>query len=336
MHRIRHALTQAWLVRGPTALALWPIAVLFTLLVRARQELYRRGIFKPDRLPVPVWVVGNVLVGGVGKTPVVMALVQHLTQRGLRVGVLSRGYGRLSQDVRQVRPNSPAEEVGDEPLLMARTCGVPVWVGADRVAAGQALLRQHPEVQWLICDDGMQHLRLARDLELCVFDERVLGNGWLLPAGPLREPWPRPNDPAVTRFELAHGPSTGLATYTFNKCLADVAVSAQGTEHPLPLGIDTPVMALAGIAKPDVFFSMLRTKGVILSQTLSLADHADMQDLTLDPRHGLVLCTEKDAVKLWPRYPEVLAVPLITELPQDLLDALDACVAAKLSSDDGL
>jgi len=198
--RLSHALTQAW--NAPPswntnplgqclALALRPASWLFAGLVAVRRALYQRGFYKTHRLPVPVIVVGNVMVGGVGKTPITMALVQHLKAQGWRVGVLSRGYGRKTSSTLAVTPSSNPHNVGDEPLLIARTCQVPVFVGIHRVEAGQALLSLHPDVQVLVCDDGLQHYSLARDLELCVFDERGTGNGHLLPAGPLREAWPR-------------------------------------------------------------------------------------------------------------------------------------------------
>ena len=173
MQAWRDALMRAWTGQGARVWVwlLWPISVVFGFLVAIRWTLYRLGLKPQHTLSVPVVVVGNVLVGGVGKTPITMALVQHLVAQGWRVGVLSRGYGRSAHApaVQAVLPDSTAADVGDEPLLIQRQCQVPVWVGADRVAAGRALLAQHPEVQVLVCDDGLQHWRLARDLELCVF-----------------------------------------------------------------------------------------------------------------------------------------------------------------------
>ena len=198
------ALVQAWNGRSadaPNPLGqllvtfLLPISWLFTGAVAIRRELYRRGFYKQETLPVPVIVVGNVMVGGVGKTPITMALVNHLKAQGLRVGVLSRGYGRKTSSTLAVSPKSQSLNVGDEPLLIARSCQVPVFVGNSRVDAGLALLSLHRDVQVLVCDDGLQHGPLARDLELCVFDERGVGNGHMLPAGPLREAWPKSHPP---------------------------------------------------------------------------------------------------------------------------------------------
>jgi tetraacyldisaccharide 4'-kinase len=343
MSVLRHALMRAWLgQRTPyrwLAVALWPISAIFGMLVWLRRALYKLGVFKQHVLPVPVLVVGNVLVGGVGKTPIVMALVQHLARQGWRVGVLSRGYGRqrdaqASQpDIRPVLPDSVAQDVGDEPLLIARTCQVPVWVGANRVAAGLALLKRHPDVQVLVCDDGMQHWPLARDVELCVFDERGAGNGFLLPAGPLREPWPRSAWPHPTTGRdvpmwvlQTSGQSSGPmppGAFAVTRELANFARQADGTQRALQSWANTPVQALAGIAKPEVFFDMLRHQGLQLAHTQALPDHADVRGLTLNPAWGDVLCTEKDAVKLWAQHPQAWAVPLRTELPDALLHAID-------------
>ena len=140
-----------------------------------------------ERLPVPVIVVGNITVGGAGKTPLTLWLARQFRERGWRPGIVSRGYGGDNAVPRPVTPSSLPAEVGDEPVLLGRRSGVPVWVGRDRVAAGRSLLAAHPDVNLILCDDGLQHYRLARDVELAVFDGRGAGNGWRLPAGPLRE-----------------------------------------------------------------------------------------------------------------------------------------------------
>jgi tetraacyldisaccharide 4'-kinase len=281
-------------------------------------------------------MVGNVLVGGVGKTPVVIALVQYLQQRGVVVGVLSRGYARPTDDLREVRTDSTAKDVGDEPLLIARSTGAPIWVGADRYAAGQALLRHHPKVQMLVCDDGLQHLPLSRDIEFCVFDERGVGNGWMLPAGPLREPWPRRATQVVPCFELTSVNPPQLGQYRIIRQLADFAIRADGTRRNLKAWHQRPVQALAGIAKPQVFFDMLRAQGVMLKHAQALPDHDDLDHLIINPSLGEVLCTEKDAVKLWGQHPEAWAVPLVITLPSELLQAMDKLIDTKLSSDHGL
>src|SRR5512139_1410138 len=187
----QRVLTGNWQRRSPLAWALWPLSLLMRVLVRLRQGLYLSGFLRRQPVPVPVIVVGNVVAGGAGKTPVVMALVQHLQAHGLHPGVISRGYGRSTRDCREVREDSPVGEVGDEPALIRRHTGAPVFVARRRIEAAHALLQAYPQTDVLVSDDGLQHYALARDIEICVFDDRGAGNGLLLPAGPLREPWPR-------------------------------------------------------------------------------------------------------------------------------------------------
>jgi tetraacyldisaccharide 4'-kinase len=342
MSTLGRTMTRAWLGQSQQdrwlARALWPISRVFGGLVFLRRLLYQLGFFKVHLLPVPVLVVGNVMVGGVGKTPIVMALVQHLRRQGWRVGVLSRGYGRKpdasanDHHICPVLPDSAAQDVGDEPLLIARTCQVPVWVGADRTAAGLALLKEHPDVQVLICDDGLQHWPLGRDLELCVFDERGVGNGFLIPAGPLREPWPRRawRHPTTGRdiptWVVQTSGKTPPGAFAVKRELAMFACQADGTQRVLQSWVNSPVQALAGIAKPEVFFDMLRYQGLQLAHTQALPDHVDFRNFVLNPAWGDVLCTEKDAVKLWDKHPQVWAVPLLTELPDALLQAIDAAL----------
>lgn len=170
-------LRRAWTHRGALARLLWPLSRLYGAALTLRGWAYRRGWMRPARLPVPVLVVGNVVAGGAGKTPVTMAVVRHLQGAGWRPGVVSRGYGRVSRGCRAVTASSSASEVGDEPLLIARRTGAPVFVAEARSEAGRALLAAHPGCDILVCDDGLQHLRLARDLEICVFSELGVGNG---------------------------------------------------------------------------------------------------------------------------------------------------------------
>ena len=341
---VTKALSQAWKGQGVwaqgLALALLPVSWLFAGLVAIRRALYQHGVYQQETLPVPVIVVGNVMVGGVGKTPITMALVNHLKAQGLRVGVLSRGYGRKTSSTLAVSPKSQSHNVGDEPLLIARSCQVPVFVGHSRVDAGRALLSLHRDVQVLVCDDGLQHWPLARDLELCVFDERGLGNGHMLPAGPLRETWPRKAlSSDVPCLVLKTAGETGPNEFAVQRHLADYALQADGTQRSLSSWRDTPVQALAGIAKPEVFFAMLREQGLNVVHTQALPDHSDLQTLHIDASQGDVLCTEKDAVKLWAHHPHAWAVPLTTTLPSALLAAIDFHLAAaqhaKLSSPHG-
>lgn len=317
-------LPQAWLRRGPLAWALLPVAALYGVLSGLHRGLYRAGVKRAERLPVPVIVVGNVVAGGAGKTPVVAAVVERLESLGLRPGIVSRGYGRRGNDCREVRPASSPAESGDEPLLLARRCGVPVFVAPRRADAARALLARHPGTQVIVSDDGLQHLALARDLEICVFDERGAGNGWLLPAGPLREPWPRQaglvlHPPGV---DLPLPP--GAQAFTVTRQLATHAVRADGTQRPLAGFAGEPVFALAGIARPQAFFDMLAAAGVSVQQALALADHHDFDAAPPAWPPGLaVLCTEKDAVKLWRQHPGAWAVPLAVDFEPGFWAAFD-------------
>lgn len=331
----QRSLMRHWQGRGWLAWLLWPLSLLLGLLVRMRQGLYRSGLHRQERLPVPVLVVGNVVAGGAGKTPVVMALVRHLQARGLHPGVISRGYGRHAQDCREVLAHSRARDVGDEPLLIQRRTGVPVFVAPRRIDAARALLARHPETNVLICDDGLQHYALARDIEICVFDERGVGNGWLLPAGPLREPWPRPVD-----LVLHTGTRPAFTGFTSRRALASHAMRADGSRVELATlahATQRPLLALAAIARPEAFFAMLQAQGLPLARTLALPDHYDFSNWQRpsEPDYTL-LCTEKDAVKLWEQHPDALAVALEFTPEPAFLAALDRLLAqtfgAKLSS----
>jgi len=183
------SLENHWYRTTPLHLILIPISLLFRLLVALRRALYRSRILPSEKLAVPVIVVGNISVGGTGKTPLTLALAQQLVERGWHPLIISRGYKSASQQPQPVDSSTTAQQVGDEPLLMARRNICPVWVGADRVATAQTAMQVHPPCDVVLCDDGLQHYRLQRDVEIAVIDGvRGFGNGWLLPAGPLREP----------------------------------------------------------------------------------------------------------------------------------------------------
>ncbi len=317
-------LQHAWLHRGPLACLLWPLSLLYGLLSALHRALYRFGLKTSHRVGVPVVVVGNVIAGGAGKTPVVMALVRHLRERGWQVGVVSRGYGRATDDCREVLDHSLPQEVGDEPALIHRNTSAPVFVARRRVEAARALLARHPGTELIVSDDGLQHLALARDIEICVFDDRGIGNGWLLPAGPLREPWPRRWD-----LVLHTGMHPAFEGFGARRALADHALRRDGTRVPLADLAGRPLAAVAAIAKPEAFFEMLRERGLSLQYAIALPDHHDFEGWTAPP--GQLLCTEKDAVKLWRTAPDALAVPLVFTPEPGFFEALDA----KLSSRDG-
>ena len=298
---------------------LLPLSWLYGALIALRRLAYRRG-WRPSQHPgIPVIVVGNVVAGGAGKTPTTIALVQHLQALGLAVGVVSRGHGRADTSTRAVGPASTPAEVGDEPLLIERRTGAPVWVGRSRVQAAAALRQAHPEVRVLVCDDGLQHLALQRDLEICVMDERGAGNGWLLPAGPLREPWPRQVD-----LLLYTDGVTRAGAHSAQRQLAPEAVNGHGQRMALAALQGTPVDAVAGLARPQAFFAMLRKAGLQLSQTWPLPDHDDFANWQPTRSEHPLLCTEKDAAKLWAHQPEAWAVPLQLRPEPGFWLALDA------------
>ena len=309
--------------RHPISVVLWPVSKLFDAVRFMRDKCYDWRVFKTIKLPIPVVIVGNVVAGGVGKTPIVIAIVQHLRAMGYQPGVVSRGYGRTASNCHIITSSSTAAEVGDEPLLIAHSCQAPVAVSSDRIEAAKALLARYPGCNVLVSDDGLQHRALGREVEIVVFDERGLGNHWLLPAGPLREPWPR----------RTHSP-VQLTLKNVPRRLADHAIDSSGHFHllsHLAALVDRPLHAIAGIAKPAAFFDMLRAQGVTLASSTGYADHDNFAKFSPSPdNNALWLCTEKDAVKLWVLYPhlawQILAVPLVIELEPTFFAVLDATI----------
>lgn len=330
--RIEHS----WTTGGPLALALRPIGALHAGLVGLRRRLHRAGWLGSERLPVPVIVVGNRVAGGAGKTPTTLALVEVLKAAGWRPGIVSRGHGGTSSLPREVLADSRAGDVGDEPVLMRRRSRVPVCVGRQRAAAGRLLLARHPDTDVILCDDGLQHLALQRDLELLLFDERGAGNGRLLPAGPLREPIDSPST-ARRQWVLynATAPSTPLAGTCARRRLAGLVRLEdwwQG-EAPVPQVpealLGRPVLASAGLGQPQRFFDALRLELKLQVEGLALRDHDDHIELPWPPGTAQVIVTEKDAVKLLPRRLaqerpglQVWVAPLEFVLPRDLVDEL--------------
>lgn len=346
----------AWLQsaqrRGLVACLLWPFSLLYRALMATRRALYAFGMLASQKPGVPVIVVGNVVVGGAGKTPATLALLAHLQARGWCPGVISRGHGRRGDGLVHVEPDTPVHLAGDEPLLIRQRTGLPVCVARRRAAAARALLAAHPEVDVLVCDDGMQHLALGRDLTLAVFDDRGVGNGWLLPAGLLREPWPMaagaPGRPdLVLRQERAGASPRALPApqdvpvFQSVRQLAPSAIGPGGDSRTLAQLREQPMIGVAGIARPDVFFDMLRERGIALASCVSLPDHADATayaDVLKSARHP-VICTEKDAVKLFPLVPPdgttgVWAVPLVLTPEPAFFECIDAHLA-RLSSRHG-
>jgi tetraacyldisaccharide 4'-kinase len=358
--RLSTRLQRSWVKRDWLAYALLDVSYLYRALVAVRRWLYARGIFKSYCASVPVIVVGNVVAGGAGKTPVVIEVVRHLLAQGYKPGVVSRGYGRTvrREDVNdsgflEVADTTPVVDAGDEPALIQRETGAPVFVATQRITAARALLAAHPQVNVIVCDDGLQHLALQRDIEVCVFDDRGVGNGWLLPAGPLREPWPGaagrrvdfvlhtaasfappeppPEPPPDQKSPIVAQPDSPPA-FTIQRHLATYALRADGSQVALQDIAQQPVHAVAAIAQPEAFFTMLRAQGLTVAGTSSLPDHYNFSSCSCYiPLGQTLICTQKDAMKLWPTHPQALAVPLVVDIPAAFFTAL----LEKLSSPHG-
>jgi len=282
-----------WYRLSLVSLLLFPASLVFRLLVALRRVLYRVGALHSVRLPVPVIVVGNLTVGGTGKTPLVLWLVEVLRRRGRRPGIVSRGFGGGNGGLRPVKPGDEAKLVGDEPLLLAERSNCPVWIGADRALAARALLAASPQCDVILCDDGLQHYRLARDFEIAVEDGRGLGNGLLLPAGPLREPAGRPVDATVVNDDR---PKPG----TFRMRLRPMGffrVGSNGDAVPQADLAGKKLHAVAGIGNPGRFFAELSRMGLQFAAH-PFPDHHPFRSSDLEFADcDLVLMTEKDAVK---------------------------------------
>ena len=291
-----------WGRRNAVTLALYPLSLLFRLLVAFRRLAFRLGVFRSTRLAVPVVVVGNLTVGGSGKTPLVIALAQALAQRGIRAGIVSCGYGGSSAAPRAVAATADAQDSGDEPLLLARKSGCPVWVGRDRAAASAFLLAANPGCRVLLLDDGLQHYALARDFEIAVEDERGFGNGLMLPAGPLREPSGRQVDARVVNATPATAGSAGRAVPagTFNMHLATRRLyrldAPAGDVAPSALA-GLRLHAVAGIGNPTRFFAQLDALGLACVPHAFPDHHRFVSDDLRFDACDAVLMTEKDAVK---------------------------------------
>jgi tetraacyldisaccharide 4'-kinase len=321
-------LESAWYAGGRAPWWTRPLAALYGVAIRLRGGLYRAGVLRSVRLPVPVIVIGNLSVGGTGKTPLTIAVAAALRARGYRPGVVSRGYGGSQREPLLLGDAPNPAQVGDEPCLI-HASGVPVAVGRDRPAAARLLLGAGCRV--LVADDGLQHYRLARDMEICVIDgARRFGNGRLLPAGPLREPLSR-----LRRVDLrvCNGAIAEDGEYLMQLCGGDVVALSDGRVQPLAGFRDQPVHAVAAIGNPRRFFDSLRAAGIAPIEH-AFADHHDFAAADLDFADGLpVLMTDKDAVKCQ-RFaqPHWWRVPVRAELPAAFFDALMMRIDAALQA----
>jgi tetraacyldisaccharide 4'-kinase len=285
-----------WYERHPARWLLWPVSIVYQWLAGARRLAYRRGVAQPVELPVPVIVVGNLTVGGTGKTPFVIWLADNLREKGYRVGIVTRGYrGGAGQWPLAVGPDADPAEVGDEAVLLARRTGCPVAAGPDRVAAARYLI-DRGGLDVILADDGLQHYRLSRLFEIAVVDgKRGLGNGLCLPAGPLREPAARLRE--VDAIVVNGGEWGHAGVFRATAAVRRVYRLHDGTEARLESFKGSPVHALAGIGNPQRFFDLLEEADLeVIGHPLD--DHASIgpEDLSFD-EPGPVLVTEKDAVK---------------------------------------
>lgn len=293
-------------------LTLWstlllPLAAVYGIVVTLRRWMYRVGLFRVHHLPVPVVVVGNLTVGGGGKTPAVRALANALAIHGHRPGIVSRGYGGSAATPRAVSRDDDPGVVGDEPLILA-TAGHPVFVGRDRVAAARALLAAHPDCTVLLADDGLQHYALGRNVDVALIDStRHFGNGFLLPAGPLREPAGRLKamDAVISQVPFdapfpasqAGGRNTAMTLVPLAfRNVKDYALTT-GPERFRRDSATGQVHAVAGTAHPQRFFASLKALGITATEH-PFPDHHRFRAGDLDfPDAAAIVMTEKDAVK---------------------------------------
>lgn len=301
-----------WYRRASPLPLLLPLGWIFAGLSSARRGLYGLGAFRSVRVDARIVVVGTIVAGGSGKTPLVAWLARRLSESDVRVGIVSRGYGAADRPARVVGSDSNWVQVGDEALWLARATGVPVAVGRDRVAAARLLMeRYRPEL--ILSDDGLQHYRLARDAEIVTLDAaRRLGNGALIPAGPLREPLWRVArvDAVVLKGDSSARIPAGVPAFRMTWRLGDAFPVTGGTARALADFRGRVVHALAGIANPEGFFRALERRGLTLVRH-PLADHADgLRELDAVPPAEPILMTDKDAVKYEERRDNLWRVPL--------------------------
>lgn len=322
----REARLAAWWYGGARApLVARALSTVYGALMRLRRQLYRWGVLRVHPVPVPVIVVGNRTVGGAGKTPTVIALVVALRDRGWRPGVVSRGYGRRSRGAVSVGAASTPEEAGDEPLLIHQATGVPVEVDVDRVVAARRLAAAGCTV--VVADDGLQHLRLGRRIEIEVQDGRGLGNGAVLPAGPLREPVPgRPAD-----LRLVHGREPVEGEHAMRFVLGDAhALDGRAAPRPLDHFRGAAVHAVAGIGHPQRFFEALRGVGLAPLEH-PFPDHHAFAAVDFAGMAGApILMTSKDAVKCRALgLADAFEVPVDALLPPAALQRIDQLLAER-------
>ncbi|MEO8626524.1 MAG: tetraacyldisaccharide 4'-kinase [Betaproteobacteria bacterium] len=294
-----HVIETFWYRIRPAHLLLVPLSLIYRAVIAVRRALYRSGQLASERLSVPVIVIGNVTVGGTGKTPLAIWLAQYLIAQGYRPGIITRGYGG-SEALQEVRSNSDPLSAGDEPVLLARRAASPVFAGRKRAAAALALLAAHPQCDVIISDDGLQHYALARDIEIAVVDgERRFGNGWLLPAGPLREPVARLSQTDAVVVNGTIGIQQIRAAQFRMQLVGDsfANIAKPQMRAPAAAFCGKSAHAIAGIGHPQRFFAQLEALGLDVRAHAFPDHHAFAADDLAFAGDAIVLMTEKDAVK---------------------------------------
>jgi len=333
----------AWLqhqwFKSTPSLALRLLSLIFSRLIHLRYWAYRVGLLKTKHVRVPVVVVGNITMGGTGKTPLLIFLAQALMRQGLHPAVLSRGYGGSAKRPQRVNADSDVSVAGDEPVMMAQQLDCPVWIGRRRAQAAEQLLQAHHEVDVILCDDGLQHYALARDMEIVVFDaQRGVGNARLFPAGPLREPLSRLKcaDVAVFNGEgeqdaLLKQALQSITRFTMHLVPEHLVALSDSTQRiSLERFKHQKIFAVAGIGHPERFFNLLRQHGLQV-HGLSFPDHhpythTDFSGLS----HKPVVMTEKDAVKCRQLHlKDAWYLPVTAEVSQQLVKLVIQKIKAK-------
>lgn len=292
------SLDHYWYSQNPVAWFCWPLSQLFCFVSFIRRQLYRTGLLKSIAFDVPVIIVGNISVGGSGKTPLLIALCEHLKQQGKKPGVVSRGYGGTVESVKQIEKTDAVKGVGDEPSMIFQRCACPVVVGRNRAAA-VAYLLENNDCDIVLSDDGLQHYRLQRQFEIAVIDaQRKHGNGFCLPAGPLREKVSRLKSVDAVVYNAKPQDDFAVRNSCFYQLKFEQVVNVVNDEtKPLQTLKALPVLAVAGIGFPKRFFDCLNDEGLTIQQQ-PYADHYDFVESDITAWAGkCVLMTEKDAVK---------------------------------------
>jgi tetraacyldisaccharide 4'-kinase len=337
-----------WERRGPTSLVLWPLSWLYGMALRIRKLVYDLDLSQAKPAPVPIIIVGNIRVGGTGKTPIVIALAEQLSQLGWNPGIISRGYGAAGQTTPlQVNSHSEPSIVGDEPVLIAKRTGdqFPIWVFPKRQQSIKALLKHSPNTNVIISDDGLQHRGLVRwpareggrDIEFVVRDERGEGNRFLLPAGPLREPATRGRDATLFTGARKNQKSSALDEYFLGRRSFHLtsrlgtpyqltnSSNIQTLEHIAQQFLPKNITAIAGLGNPKRFFDDL-TKHGVTGKWIPLPDHAAYTSEFFNTvKTQCILITEKDAVKCAGISDDrIWVVPMSLQLPENLMDWLQS------------